>query len=331
MIKNKVFNSVIIIFVTLIVLIFALKDDFYEKMGYMFSFKVSYLVLAVSSLFLYWLLKSLVIYYCVRKFDSNYSFSKSFKLMLDTQFFNGITPFSIGGQPYQVYRLKKQGISLEKGTNIVIQDFVVYQISLILLGTIAIFANYYFGIFPSNDFLKKLVILGYLVNVAVIIGLFVLAFNRKGNKFLLDFAIKIGAKLRIIKDKEKFLMKTESVIDDFHRSAIILMKSKGHFIKIIFINFMALVFLYLIPYFLILGLSEYVNPFVVIVTSAYVMLIGSFVPIPGGTGGLEYGFVMFFGVFIVSAKLSIIMLTWRLITYYFGLVVGAISLSKGED
>ena len=61
------------------------------------------------------------------------------------------------------------------------------------------------------------------------------------------------------------------------------------------------------------------------------MLIGSFVPIPGGSGGLEYGFVKFFGVFIAGAKLSSIMLVWRILTYYLGMIVGAIFLNVKEE
>ena len=64
-----------------------------------------------------------------------------------------------------------------------------------------------------------------------------------------------------------------------------------------------------------------------IVTCAYIMIIGSFVPIPGATGGLEFGFVQFFGNFITGSKLSAMMLVWRFITYYFGMIVGAIALN----
>ena len=280
---------------------------------------------------LYWFLKSLVLYYCTKKFDSKYTLRKSIKLLLDTQFFNAVTPFSTGGQPYQIYRLKKQGISLEQGTNIVIQDFIVYQIALLTLGTIAVITNNVLGFFPDDDLLKKLVLIGYLINLSVIIILFVVAFNKKSNKVLLNIAIKVGAKLKLIKDKEKFLKKSHEIISDFHSNAIILMKSKWHFIKIILLNFVALSCLYLIPFALIIGLGEDINPFIAIVTSAYVMLIGSFVPIPGGSGGLELGFVRFYGFFIGGAKLSSIMIVWRLITYYFGLFIGAISVGIGED
>ena len=329
--KNKKINGLIIFIVTVIVLFLALKDDFLEKINYLFSFNMFWLVLGVLCVCLYWLGKSLVIYFCAQKFDKKYSLKKAFKLMLDTQFINAVTPFSVGGQPYLIYRFKKQGISIEKGTNIAIQDFIVYQISLILLGTIAIISNYFLGIFPPSSLLRKLVVLGYIINVAVIITLFIVAFNTKINKKLLNWAIKILSRLKLIKDKEGKLEQIDTYIYNFHQGATVLMKSKWHFFKIILINFVALVFLYLVPFTLIMGLSIDVNPFIVVVTSAYVMLIGSFVPIPGGTGGLEFGFVEFFGTYIIGAKLSSIMIMWRLLTYYFGLIVGAISINYKEE
>ena len=67
-----------------------------------------------------------------------------------------------------------------------------------------------------------------------------------------------------------------------------------------------------------------------IVACSYVMLIGSFVPIPGGTGGIEYGFTKFYGNFVTGSTLSVIMILWRAITYYFGLILGAIVVNIKE-
>lgn len=329
--KNKKTNVILIIIVTIVVLFLALKDDFIEKVIYLFSFKKRYLLCAFILIILYWILKALVIYYCSRKFKKNYSFKQAFKLLLDTQLVNGITPFAVGGQPYQIYRLKKQGFSFDQGTNIVIQDFIVYQISLVLLGTIAIIVNHSLSIFPQTLSLKILVFLGYFINLTVLVMLFVLAFNKKLNKIILEKALKIGVKFKIIKNKTTKKEEIDEKITNFHNSALELIKSKTHFIKIIVINFFALVFLYLIPYTLIKGLNIDINPFIVIFSSAYVMLIGSFVIIPGGSGGIEYGFVNFFGTFIKGAQLSSIMIAWRVITYYLGIIVGAVTLNIKED
>ncbi len=247
--------------------------------------------------------------------------------MITTQFFHAITPFAAGGQPWQIYKLKKDGLSLGESTNVIIQDFIAYQIALVFLGGIAIISNYIFHIFPSDSLLKKLVTIGFIINTLVVIVLFLTAFSKKWNKKLIDGSISFLSKIKIIKDKEEKLKKSEKFIHNFHRSAIILFKDKFNLFRIIMLNFIALVGQYLIPFTLLMGLGIYINPLIVIITSAYVMLIGSMVPIPGGTGGLEFSFMAFFKNFITGPELSIIMIVWRLVTYYFGIIIGGLTLN----
>lgn len=329
--KNNKKSFIIIILITAIILYFALRDNFTEKIKYLFSFDIKWLILSFILIITYWVLKGLVLYYCTSKVKKDYPKKKGIKLMITTQFFHAITPFAAGGQPWQIYKLKKDGLSLGQATNIVIQDFIVYQIALIFLGSIAIITNSIIHIFPSDSLLKKLVTIGFIINTLVIIILFLVAFSKKWNKKLIDGSINILSKIKIIKDKEKYLQKSEKFIHNFHQSALVLFKDKLNMARIISLNFIALIGQYLIPFTLLMGLGIYVNPFITIVTSAYVMLIGSMVPIPGGTGGLEFSFLSFFKNFVKEPKLTSVMIAWRIITYYFGILVGAIALNKKEE
>ena len=72
--KNSKLNTIIIVIVTAIVLFFALKDDFIEKINYLFSFNILWLIFAIILVVSYWILKSLVIYYCTKKFNNQYKF-----------------------------------------------------------------------------------------------------------------------------------------------------------------------------------------------------------------------------------------------------------------
>lgn len=329
--KNNKRNFIIIILITAIILYFALKDNFAEKIGYLFSFDLKWLILSFLLILAYWFLKGLVLYYCTSRVNKNYTEKQGIMLMVTTQFFHAITPFAAGGQPWQIYKLKKDGLSLGESTNIVIQDFIAYQIALVLLGCVAIISNYTFHIFPSDSLLKKLVTIGFIINTLVVIVLFIVAFSKKWNKKLIDGSISLLHKIKLVKDKEKLLKKSEKFIHNFHNSAIILFKSKFNLFRIIFLNFIALIGQYLIPFTLLMGLGIYVNPLIVIITSAYVMLIGSMVPIPGGTGGLEFSFMSFFKNFITGPELSVVMIVWRVVTYYFGIIVGGIALNFGKE
>lgn len=73
-----------------------------------------------------------------------------------------------------------------------------------------------------------------------------------------------------------------------------------------------------------------INPLETLVSSAYVMVMGSFIPTPGGTGGLEYGFLNFFGYFITGSNLTATMIVWRSISYYIGMIFGGISVALYE-
>lgn len=329
MIKNKKFNIVLLIVITLLVLYFSLKDNFFDIINQIVKMNIGYLLIAFLLLFIFFIFKSLSIYSFSKKINKDFKFRESIQLVLRTQFFNAVTPFATGGQPYQIYYLKKCNIEYTNATGIVLENFIVYQIALVLLGIIALIINTTFNLFSSNNLLTKLITLGFIINTLVIVVMFIVSFSKKMNKFLITLGINILTKLKLVKDREKKLKKWNNNINDFHEGAKKLLEDKKTFIGNIIFNFLSLCSLYSIPVFILYAMGEFevINIFETIVVSAYVMIMGSFVPIPGGSGGLEYGFVAFFGNFIKGSKLSATMLVWRFITYYFSMIVGAIALN----
>jgi hypothetical protein len=327
--QKKELNFLILIFVTALVLYFSLKDNFNDIVNQIFNMNILYLLLAFIMLFIFWIFRTYPMYTFCKKINKDFKYSSSFQLTLRTQFFNAVTPFATGGQPYQIYYLKQAGLDYASSTSVVLENFIVYQIALVLLGIIALISNQVFHIFSKVYLLQKLITIGFIMNTLTIVLMFVLAFSKKVSKFLIALGITILTKLHIVKDREKKLKEWDKNITNFNESAKILLNDKSVFIFNIVCNFIALCCLYLIPLFVLYAMGNFnaFLPGVGIVTSAYIMIIGSFVPIPGGTGGLEYGFVQFYGNFITGGTLSAMMLVWRFITYYFGMIVGAIALN----
>ncbi len=331
MISNmkKKSNIIILIIITLIVLYFSLKDNFSAIVNQIFKMNIWYLLIAFILVILFWIFRSYPMYTFCKKVNNDFKYRESFQLTLRTQFFNAVTPFSTGGQPYQIYYLKKSKIDYASSTGIVVENFIVYQIALVILGLISLITNKIFSIFTKVPILSKLIAIGFIMNTIVIVIMFMLAFSTKINKYLINLAIKFLTKLHIVKDEDKKIKEWQEYIDRFHKSSISLMKDKKMFISNILYNFLALCCMYLVPLFVMYSMGDFdsFTPGIAIVTSAYILIIGSFVPIPGGSGGLEYGFVQFYGNFVTGSKLSAMMLVWRFITYYFGMIVGAISLN----
>lgn len=326
-------NAFLLLIVLGIVLYFVLKDNFAEVVKTLAKADLRWILFAVVFIFIYWILRTISLYIITREYSKKIMFKQIFKLTLITQFFNGITPFSTGGQPMEVYYLKKSGIRASKGTNIIIQNFILYQTALIMHGILAISLNYHFHFFKEVEVLKELTLLGFIINTLVGVGLLFISFSTKFNKKVIDMLIWIGHKIKIIKDKDRAIETWKERLEEFHESAKLLIEKKSLFLKGIIYNFVSLGIFYAIPLFIIYGLGNFdINVIQVITASAYVLIIGAFVPIPGGSGGIEYGFMQFFGNFIGGSVLSASLLVWRFITYYLGIILGAIMVNffKGD-
>jgi len=325
--KNALWLLVILAFI----LYFVLKDNFVNIVNTLMTAKLNWILVAIALMFIYWLLRALGLFIIVKEYSKTIKFRKIFQLTLITQFFNGITPFSSGGQPMEVYYLSKTGIRASKGTNIIIQNFILYQAALILHGIIAVALNYNFHFFKEVALLKELTLIGFLINTLVGVGLLFISFSTKFNRTIINMLIWIGCKFKIIKDKEEAINKWTVRLDEYHESATLLVNKKSLFVKGVIYNFIALAIFYAIPLFVIYSMGTFnVNLVEAITSSAYVLIIGAFVPIPGGSGGIEYGFMQFFGNFISGSILVASLLVWRFITYYLGIILGAIMINFFE-
>lgn len=324
---KKIIPFVIIIIVTGIVLYISLKDNYDIILDTIIHINKIWLLIAFLLFFIYYFFKSYVTKNFAKEFNSNYSLKDAFRMTTETSFFHAITPFATGGQPYEIYSLMKHNINIIDATNVSIECFIVYQIALVLLGAISIVCNHFFHLLNGN-LLKSFLTLGFLINFLVVVVLFWITLSKKTDKNIIYKIVDIGAKLKIIKQKEKKKENIQKYLIKFNNGSKLLLQDKKRFFSMILVQFFSLISLYLIPLALFCGIGFYkIDGFTCILTMSYVMLIGSFVPIPGGTGGLEYSFVTFFGNFIKGPRLNAIMLLWRFITYYFAMILGAICLN----
>ena len=332
--KNFKKNTFIILIITVIAMYIILKDDFNDIVHELLNMRVIFIVLSMLSFLIYLMCKAESLRIVAINNNKSFTYKKAFLQNLIVQFFNGITPFQTGGQPMQVYMLRKNNISVSKSTNIVIQEFIFYQIALVILGVIAVSINYFCHFFTRIDILRLLVGLGFLFNTLVVVALIIISLDKRITDFFVRGITKILIKLRIIKNKEKTLTKVDKKLKEFHSNAKYLLSNKKILIKGVIINFIGLCFFYITPLFVAYGFGiSNINAIEVITASAYVYLVASFIPLPGATGGFEYSFMSFFGNFINGATLPAILIIFRTISYYIPIIIGGIifNLYKGDE
>jgi uncharacterized protein (TIRG00374 family) len=166
------------------------------------------------------------------------------------------------------------------------------------------------------------IFLGFSINTGVVIFLIALFFWKSSIKKMLFQLINITPFIRK-ETKGKLSKKFVSFMKEFSESVDMLKRRKGIFSKLFTLNMIKLTCLYSIPSFIAKSLGVHSLDIVnVIAASAFLMMITSFVPIPGASGGAEGGFYFIFSPFFTGEKAVCIMVLWRFITYYFAMIIG---------
>ena len=321
LVNNIKKNTILLLGITLVILYILLKDDWKQIVKAFENIDIRYVILSLLFFFASISLKGYA-NYKITNDKEKISLKEAIKHNLIAQFFNGITPFSTGGQPMEIYMIKEHNISIAKATNQTIQSFIFYQIALVICGILAVTYNFIFHLFPKVKLLQNLVLLGFLINVGVAVVLILISNSRKMTNNLCTLAKKVSHRLKLKVTDEDL----EEKFDDFYEGFQEMKKRKGLLTSGILLNIASLLCLYVTPFFILYSMSNNYSLTIpqTLASSAYVYIVGSFVPIPGASGGIEYSFTQFFGNFIGLDMISAVLIIWRFITYYLGIILGAI-------
>ena len=157
--KHRLRNSIIILLVTGVMLYLLLKDNFNSIMEVLTSVNPVWIIVAILIYLIYFVTDTIPFYIYSHNYNDKIRFPFMLYLNAITKFFNGITPLATGGQPMQVYELRKKGTSTANSTNAVTQSYIVFQIALVLWGLIALIFDKAFGMIEMNIVLNIFTIL----------------------------------------------------------------------------------------------------------------------------------------------------------------------------
>lgn len=313
-------NTFLILIITLIVLYIVLKDDFEDIVNAFQNINGLWLIISILFLFLSIIIKGLANYLVVN--DEKVTKKEMIKHNIIIQFFNGVTPFSTGGQPMEIYMLKEHNIPLAKATNRTIQSFIYYQIALVLCGVVAVTYNFFHPIFPKIKILDNLVLVGFIINLAIALIFILASYYKKITILMSNFTKKLAKKFKWTIREEEIEEKFEDYYNGFQETK----NRKATIAIVVLLNMLSLICLYIIPLFILKSIDKTATLSVIntLATSSYVYIMSAFIPIPGASGGIEYGFTQFFGNFIGKEMITAVLLLWRTITYYLPIIIGAI-------
>ena len=238
--------------------------------------------------------------------------------------FGYLTPGQMGAAPAQIVRLSKAGLSVGDASAVQLTRFFVYQSAVTVFGALMLVAKYrFFRELYGN--LALVCVLAFAVHLAIMAGLVAVIFFPS----LVRRAARLGVRLlsgriRIIKDGETTLAGIEAQIDQYASSVHRAIRHAGVVISAIVITIAQLVAIYSVPFFVLRALgSTDLDFFTCLAAAAFVQLILTAVPLPGGTGGAEGGFALFFGPSLGAGLVPAAVVLWRALTFYLPVIVSA--------
>lgn len=323
--KNTKFRSILLVVLTVGLFWYILKDNFNESINLLLGANIWYLLLILLTYVVYFVIEAYLLYLLINKINNTYSYRQTLELNLMTKFFNGITPFSLGGQPLQVYELSKSKVRVTEALLVVVENFIVLQISMTIMSVISLVVCLSNGLVP-NKFLWMLTIIGIFITlISLFMAIFMcvkINYAKKVGKWF----IKVLNKIHIIKNKDESYLLWTNKCDEYHTCFKILLKNKMFIIKCVLLNIIYMTIFCMLPFFTFkaLNIDVNINMFYSIVLSCFSYLSASFIPIPGATVGMEYAFINYFKMIVVNSIVMPGVLLWRLVSYYIPMILGGI-------
>jgi len=294
-----------------------------------------YLIIAFIFALLFFFIFSLSLAILGKKMGSEAKFGDVYLVACSEYFFNDITPFSAGGQPFQIYSLTKKGLTSGTATGLVLTNFIIFLTTVNLYNTASLF---FFPQYVSSmeylnlPWLKGVSLIGFIFNYFFWAFIIALGFSKR----MAGFLVKCMEGICKIKWIGKRLSKKIPVFKAYCTNVQTVVHQIVKYKKTVLLAFIVQIIAYFfcdsIPFFLSksVGLPLEWNQYpAVMLSTAFANAAVAWVPTPGATGGIEYAFKIALSSLLMGkvpdetlfGAASAVTLLWRLITYYFLLIL----------
>ena len=238
-------------------------------------------------------------------------------------FFSCITPSASGGQPMQIYYMKKEKISIPVSTVILMIVTITYKLVLVVISVgIAIFGRgflhkYLEGILP-------VFYLGLALNIFCVTFMTILVFHPLLAKAILVKGMKLLERLHLMKKKEGRLKKLEDSMDTYRNTAAYLKNNPFVIVKVIGITFIQRMALFAVTWFVYQAFGLHGTGFwEILFLQAVISVSVDMLPLPGGMGISETLFLNIFSPVFGGLLLPGMVLS-RGLGYYGELLISAV-------
>ena len=270
--------------------------------------------------------ESSIIHYMLRVLDQKTSFLRCLKYSFIGFFFCYITPSSTGGQPMQMYHMKKDKIKIGYSTLIMLLITIAYKSVLVLLALGFLIFNYNTVAAYAGD-MKWLIVLGFVLNLSFIVLLLLVFIKPIWARALGIKTVDLLTKLHIMKrrNKEKYTEKLITICDTYAMGADYIKKNLWVVFNVFLITVVQRMCYFSITWIIYKAYGMSAASYIDIVTIQIMIAIAvEMLPLPGAAGITEGCFLLAFSEIFTMERVKPALLISRGLNFYLILIIGAI-------
>ena len=268
--------------------------------------------------------ESIIIHYMMRNLGVKVGRGTCFLFSSVGFFFSCITPSASGGQPAQIYYMKKKKIPIPVSTQVLLIVTITYKLVLVLLGLgIAIFGQKF--IHTYIDDVQWVFYLGLVLNVVCVAGMVLFAFHPSLAKAFVVKGSRLLEKMRFLRHKKSREEKLAASMEKYNQTADYMMGHFGMLVVVFIITVVQRFSLFAATWFVYkaFGLVGTSAGLIILMQGAIAVAV-DMLPLPGGMGISEKLFMEMFLPIFGSKLLLPGMILSRGLGYYTELIISAV-------
>lgn len=319
---RKIIFVVIFVLLNALVLFFTAKADFSKEaptIDYTFSFwNVMAIVGALFCVVVVYAAETMKYVLMMRRLDEKVSVKVAFETVALGKYYDNITPFGAGGQPFQIMHFRKNDYSSGAAAAMPLASFITMQFGFVLLAiTVFVFNNKVI----DNTLIKITAYVGVVAYTIVPFMIVLSAISPSVSAKIVGFFIRIGGKIKIIKDPQATFDRVEKGLQRYSDSLKFIAKKQTLLIELLGLSILYQVALCSLPFFVIHIFGGEIGFIQALSMCLFVYASITIIPTPGNSGAAEGSFYILFSELDTSG-LFWAMLVWRFLCYYSFIITG---------
>lgn len=286
--------------------------------------KMSNLLTAALAALVFTMLEGVMIWYLLRGIQGTAKFKDCIRYSFVGFLYSGITPSATGGQPMQLYHMKRDGNDLSASMVVLMTVALVYKLVLVLMGIAMVLFG--FPVLKENlgNYLH-LFYLGMFLNTALVVVLLVVMIFPGFARWMILRMENLLVRVRILKKSSWRTARISQFIESYQHAVQFLLRHQKQVAVVILATFGQRCLVFILPYIVYRGFGlEGADALTILMIQMSIYLAVDMLPLPGAQGITELMYKRAFrDVFTVEYVVPSMCVT-RGISFYFLLLFSMI-------